>query len=72
MNKLLKLTDIKRLLLFDNEGCLKCRHFFMKHHASDCPNDFPSAVGYKGLMNEDVNTACCKPSNMVVTVMESS
>jgi hypothetical protein len=44
----------------------------MKHHASDCPNDFPSAVEYKGLMNEDVNTARHKPSNMVVTVMKSS
>jgi hypothetical protein len=71
-NKLPRLTDTERSLLFDNKGCLKCRHFFVKHCATDCPNDFPTPTSYKTLMSEDVNAARYKPSSTVVTVAESS
>ena len=71
-NKLPRLTDVERSLLFDNKGCLKCRHFFVKHCAADCPNNFLSAVGYKVLTNEDVNATRHKQTNVVATVAEYS
>ena len=46
---LLKLMEVERSLLFDNEGCLKCRRFFVKHRSSNCPNGFPSGLNYKPL-----------------------
>jgi len=72
VNKLPRLTNMERSLLLDNEGCLKCRHFFMKHCAADCPNNFQSPVGYNVLTNKDVNATCRKQTNAVVTVAESS
>jgi hypothetical protein len=69
---LLKLTDTKRTLLFDNEGCLKCRQFFVNHHSTNCPNEFPSGAGYKALTPDDVKSAHCKMSNPVASVAESS
>jgi hypothetical protein len=36
-----KLTAEERQLLFDNDGCLKCRRVFAGHRSKDCPNDFP-------------------------------
>ena len=72
VNKLPRLTNTERSLLFDNEGCLKCRCFFVKHCAADCPNDFPMPMTYKTLMSEDVNVARCKTSSTVVTIAKSS
>jgi len=71
MNKLLRLTDSKRSLLFDNKGCLKCRRFFAKHHAANCSNDFPLPGSYKTLTNKDVNMARCKMSGTVAMVTKS-
>jgi len=70
-NKLLRLTDSKRSLLFDNEGSLKCRHFFAKHHAANCPNDFPFPGSYKTSTNKDVNMAHHKMSGTVAMVTKS-
>jgi hypothetical protein len=69
-NKLPRLTDAERSLFFDNEGCLKCRHFFVKHRTADCPNNFPTPTSYKTQMNDDVNAARHKASNTVATVAE--
>jgi len=44
-----KLTAMKCQLLYDNNGCLKCRHIFVPHCSTDCPNDFLDAVNYKPL-----------------------
>jgi hypothetical protein len=52
-----KLTDMERQLLYDNEGCLKCRRFFVTHRSADCPNDFPAAAGYKPRTQADVERA---------------
>jgi hypothetical protein len=71
-NKLPRLTDAERSLLFDNEGCLKCRRFFVKHHAADCPSDFLVTTTYKTLTIEDVNVACHKTASTIATVAESS
>jgi len=71
-NKLPRLTDSERSLLFDNEGCLKCRRFFAKHRATNCPNDFLSPGTYKTLTTEDVNAACHKMSSTVAMVTEST
>jgi len=69
---LLKLTDAECTLLFHNEGCLKCRRFFVNHHSANCPNEFRSGVGYKALMLDNVKSARHKTSNLVVSVVESS
>jgi hypothetical protein len=55
--KLLKLTDTERRLLFDNEGCLKCRRFFVAHKSANCPNGWPAAPGYRTLSQADVDRA---------------
>ena len=44
-----KLTDAEHKLLYDNNGCLKCRCVFIQHHSPNCPNDFPDATTYKTL-----------------------
>jgi len=53
--KLPKLTEAERRLLFDNEGCLKCRKFFVNHKSMNCPNAWPSASGYRTLSQADVD-----------------
>jgi hypothetical protein len=44
-----KLTSVERQLLYDNEGCLKCRRVFVAHRSTDCPNNFPEPTTYKPL-----------------------
>jgi hypothetical protein len=37
-----RMTEEERSLLFDNQGCLKCRRVFAGHFSKDCPNGFPT------------------------------
>jgi len=67
-----KLTDMERNLLLNNEGCLKCCRFFVDHCSANCTNEFPSGMGYKPLTTDDVKSACCKTSNPVASVTDSS
>jgi hypothetical protein len=57
VTRLPKLTQRERQLLFDNEGCLKCRTPFAGHRSSNCPNNFPSATNYRSLTQADVDKA---------------
>ena len=50
-----KLSSVKRQLLYDNEGCLKCRRVFVQHRSAACPNDFPDTTNYKPLTQSFVN-----------------
>jgi hypothetical protein len=50
-----KLLDSECKLLNENEGCIKCCHVFIDHHAVNCPNDFPNPTAYKSLTQSDVN-----------------
>jgi hypothetical protein len=52
-----KLTDGEKKLLAENEGCYKCRHFFVTHRSHECPTGFPSAATYKTLTTKDVDAA---------------
>ena len=52
-----KLTDSKKNLLKDNEGCFKCCRFFVSHRSKDCPNKFPEPGNYKTLTIKDVDAA---------------
>jgi hypothetical protein len=54
-DKLARLTDTERRLLFDNEGCLKCRKVFVSHHSVNCPDGFPNATNYKTLTQSFVD-----------------
>ncbi|KIM73216.1 hypothetical protein PILCRDRAFT_15406 [Piloderma croceum F 1598] len=54
-DKLARLTDAERCLLFDNEGCLKCRKVFVPHRSANCPDGFPNGANYKTLMQSFVD-----------------
>ena len=59
-----ELLDSKRKFLNENEGCLKCRCFFVEYPAVNCPNDFPNPATYKSLTQSDadcVKHGCEKP-----------
>ncbi|GAW05904.1 reverse transcriptase-RNase H-integrase [Lentinula edodes] len=53
------LTTNERRLLGDNEGCFKCRSFFVKCRTSSAEHEFPLPVGtgYKELTTADVEAA---------------
>ena len=51
------LTDGERTLLNENEGCTKCRHFYVGHRSHQCPNGFPPGKTYKTLTAADVIAA---------------
>jgi hypothetical protein len=54
-DKLARLTETECRLLFDNEGCLKCRKVFISHHSATCPDGFPNVANYKMLTQSFVN-----------------
>ncbi|KAL6299292.1 hypothetical protein BKA93DRAFT_753563 [Sparassis latifolia] len=68
LKRALKLTAKERALLFDNDGCLRCCKFFTGHRANNCPNDFPSPVGYTELMQKDVNMAKTSHTHTVAVI----
>ena len=47
-----RLTPAERSLIFDHQGCFKCRQLYVNHKAANCPNGFPPAVTYKTLTAE--------------------
>ena len=47
-----KLTPTEQLILFDHQGCFKCRQLYVDHKGSDCPNGFPAPGSYKPLTAE--------------------
>jgi hypothetical protein len=51
-----RLTDIERKLLSDNGGCFKCRHVFVPHLSTACPNGFPNPSSYKPLTQNFVDS----------------
>ncbi|KAH9024143.1 hypothetical protein EDB85DRAFT_280547 [Lactarius pseudohatsudake] len=57
-----KLTEEERRLLFDHEGCLKCRKFYAGHRAGNCTVTL-SGKNYKALTLQDALRA--KPQKSV-------
>ena len=51
MTYLAKLTEAKWKELSANDGCFKCRRLHADHLASACPNSFPDASMYRGLIS---------------------
>ena len=47
-----KLTPTERSILFNHQGCFKCRQLYVDHKGSDCPNGFLAPGSYKPLMAE--------------------
>ena len=47
-----KLLPSEFELLEKHNGCRKCRRFYINHHASDCPNEFPNPDTYTTLTEE--------------------
>jgi hypothetical protein len=67
-----RLTDAEHKLIFDNEGCLKCRRFFAGHRSSNCNNDFPDPATYRTLMQADVDAAKRRRSARSVATVNAS
>jgi hypothetical protein len=67
-----KLSDVERKLLFDNEGCLKCRRVFVSHRSSNCPNDFPNATTYKPLTQSTVDAISKRVQKNVASVVAAT
>jgi hypothetical protein len=44
-----KLTPAERSIIFDHQGCFKCRQLYVDHRGANCPNDFPQPGTYKTL-----------------------
>lgn len=49
-----KLTPTEQVILFDHQGCFKCRQLYVDHKGANCPNDFPLAGMYKMLTTDYV------------------
>ena len=47
-----KLTPVERSLLFEHQGCFKCRKLYVDHKGADCPNGFPALGSYRPLTAE--------------------
>lgn len=56
--KPLTLTAKEKILLMKYHRCFKCRRLNQKHQSRDCPNDFPSGVGYHELTLSDMPSGC--------------
>jgi hypothetical protein len=67
-----KLLDTERQLLFDNEGCLKCRRVFVSHRSADCPNDFPNAANYKVLTQAFVDLIKQRVKKPIASITQPS
>jgi hypothetical protein len=59
----------ERKLIYDNKGCLKCRHVFVNHQSGTCPNDFPDASMYKPLMQATVDATSKHAKKSIASVM---
>ena len=66
-----KLLDAERHLLYDNEGCLKCRRIFVDHHSTNCPNNFPNPSTYKTLTQNFVDPIKSRIKRPVAAVVNS-
>ena len=44
------LTQEERNILRKSHGCTKCRRRNVYHNFKECPNGFPSVIGYKGII----------------------
>ena len=71
-NSLPKLSDPERKLLYDNEGCLKCRCIFVTHRSTTCPNDFPDPVTYKPLTQAAVDAITKRVKKNVASIIPST
>lgn len=58
-----KLTNKEKTLLWDNEGCFRCRKFYVDHKSKECKTDFPLGKNYKELVQADADTAKAKKSH---------
>jgi len=67
-----KLTSVEHQLIYDNEGCLKCRRVFTDHQSASCPNDFPDPATYKVLTQSFVNYIKRKTKKVVASVTAAS
>lgn len=55
IQRLAALTDAEREQLDNNNGCRKCRRLNVYHISKNCPNGFPDAATYTGLINHPLH-----------------
>ncbi|KAJ7443071.1 hypothetical protein B0H11DRAFT_2251143 [Mycena galericulata] len=63
------LTADERELLRANDGCNKCRRFFVGHQSKSCPNGFPDPANYQTLTQADANRAKTTSKGKAVAVV---
>lgn len=70
IQRLAALTDAEREQLDNNNGCRKCRRLNVYHISKNCPNGFPDAATYTGLINHPLHppppTAPTAPNPVVI------
>ena len=47
-----RLTNVERSIIFEHQGCFKCRRLYVDHKGANCPNGFPAPGTYKPLTAE--------------------
>jgi hypothetical protein len=67
-----KLTEDERSLLYNNQGCLKCRRFHVDHKMANCPIGFPNPAKYKTLTQADADRARPQTNRVAAAVQEES
>jgi hypothetical protein len=67
-----KLTEDERTLLYNNQGCLKCRRVFVEHKMADCPNGFPDPTKYKTLTQAHVDRVRARVGRTVAAMTRES
>jgi hypothetical protein len=66
-----KLLETERRLIYDNEGCLKCRRVYVDHRLLNCPNNFPNLAMYKTLTQSFVDMIKSRVKKPVAAVISS-
>ncbi|KAJ6599717.1 hypothetical protein DFH09DRAFT_1355827 [Mycena vulgaris] len=63
------LLPAERDLLAANDGCNRCRRFFVGHRTVNCDGEFPTAENYHTLTQADVNAAAKKGKSKAVAAV---
>ena len=66
-----KLSSADRQLLYNNEGCLKCRRVYVTHCSTNCPNDFPQPGTYKTLTQSFVDLIKKRLNKLIAAILNN-
>jgi hypothetical protein len=67
-----KLTESERTLIYDNQGCLKCRKLLVDHRMANCLNGFPNPTTYHTLTQRDIEAVRTRANRTISAITRSS